>query len=299
LAILAERALLIVNPASRGGKRLQSSAIAAFRRAKVTVDVVVTDAPGHGGRIAAEHAHEYDLIFTLGGDGTAMEVINALSGTDRSVGILPGGTGNILARTLGIPSDVRRAVPALLHGTRRRIDLGVLPDGRKFAIAAGTGVDAAMVAGAPPEARKQFGVLAYLASVTSAMLNPAPFALRAEVDGTIIERENCIAAMIVNVGIMLDGLVALGPGIRPDDGGLDLCVFSARNLADAVTVVGRLVVKDFREDRIMTFARGQQIAIETQPPRPVQADGEMLGVRPLAAVVAPLAAPLLVPKPRD
>lgn len=278
---------------------MQSPAIAAFRRAKVAVDVIVTTAPGHGGRVAAEHAEEYDLIFTLGGDGTAMEVINALSGTERSVGILPGGTGNILSRTLRIPSDIRRAVPALLSGTRRRIDLGVFPDGRKFAIAAGTGVDAAMIAGAPPEARRQFGVLAYLASATNAMLKPSPFTLRADVDGNIIERDNCIAAMIVNVGIMLDGLVELGPGIRPDDGGLDLCVFSARNLGDAATVVGRLVVKDFREDRMMTFARGQRIVIETQPAKPVQADGEMLGMRPLAAVIAPLAAPLLVPKSRD
>lgn len=258
----------------------------------------MTEAPGHGGRHAAGHADEYDAVFTLGGDGTAMEVVNALAGTDIAIGVLGGGTGNLLARALRIPLDVRRAVPALLKGERRRIDLGVLADGRRFAISAGTGIDAEMIAGAPPEARRRFGVLAYVASATQAVLHPHPFTLRAEVDGRTIEREDCIAAMIVNVGVVLDGLVKLGPGIEPDDGGLDLCVFSARNFGDAAVVMGRLVTGDFRTDPRMTFERGRRISLDAVPERPVQADGEMLGRTPIVAEVAPGAAPLLVPRRR-
>jgi YegS/Rv2252/BmrU family lipid kinase len=298
VAVLDGRALLLVNPASRLGRRLAPAAESALRRARMQTDVVITEAPGHGGEFAAANAEQYDAIFTLGGDGTAMEVVNALSGSNRAVGVLAGGTGNLLARALGVPLDVRRAVRALLEGERRRIDLGVLSDGRRFAIAAGTGIDAEMIAGAPPEARRRFGVLAYVASATQAVLQHQPFTLRAAVDGRVIERENCIAAMVVNVGIVLDGLVKLGPGIEPDDGGLDLCVFTARNLGDAAAVMGRLVAGDFRADPRMTFERGRRIALDAVPERPVQADGEMIGKTPLVAEVAPGAAPLLVPRRR-
>lgn len=257
---------------------------------------MLTEAPGHGGRIARELAEGYDLIFTLGGDGTAIEVVDALSGTNRAVGILPGGTGNLLSRALGTPVDVRRAVPALLHGTRRRIDLGVLGDGRHFAVAAGAGVDATMVAGAPLAARRRYGVLAYVGSATRALIHREPFSIRAEVDGQVIERDDCVLAMIVNVGVILNGLLHLGPGTTCDDGVLDLCVYSARSFADAAVIAGRLAIRDFRQDRLTTFARGHHIVIDTMRPIAAQADGELIGMTPLVADVAPQAAALLVPR---
>lgn len=268
----------------------------AFVDAGVHVDVLVTEARGHGARVARERANDYDLIFTLGGDGTAMEVVQALMGTDRSVGILPGGTGNLIARVLHIPLDVRRAVPALLHGTRERIDLGVLADGRAFAIGAGTGVDSDMIAAAPLEWRRRFGILTYVATASTSILKMKPFNVRAEVDGQVIEREHCIAAMIANIGSILDGVFELGPGISHTDGQLDLCLFEAPNLVQAVMVAGRLAFKDFADTRHMTFARGTTITLDTIPPRECQADGELIGPGPLVARIAPLAAPLLVPR---
>ena len=139
------RALLIVNPAARRGARVHPAAQAAFATAGVECDSVLTDRAGHGAAIAAERHAEYDAVFTLGGDGTAMEVVGALAGSRRPVGILPGGTGNLVARTLGIPLDVRRAVPALLAGTPADVDLGRLGSGGCFAFAAGVGVDARMI----------------------------------------------------------------------------------------------------------------------------------------------------------
>lgn len=271
----------------------------AFQDAGVHVDVVVTEARGHGARVARELAEEYDLIFTLGGDGTAMEVVNALMGSDRSVGILAGGTGNLLARVLQIPLDVRRAVPALLHGMRVRIDLGRLADGRAFAITAGTGVDAEMIAAAPLALRRRFGILTYFVTAARATLRMKPFSVRATIDGRTIEREDCIAAAIVNMGSILDGMFELGPGISHQDGQLDLCIFSAANLVDAAVLSGRMVVKDFSDTRHMLFARGQTIALETVPSRECQADGELIGPTPLVVRVEPMAAPLLVPRRKD
>lgn len=299
MALLGERALLIANPGSRGGARLIEPAREAFRLAGVEVDVVVTEARGHGGRLAVESAESYDLIFTLGGDGTAMEVVHALAGTHRSVGILPGGTGNLLAQALRIPLDIRLAVPALLHGTRRRIDLGVLGDGRRFAVAAGIGVDVDMIAGAPVEMRRRYGVLAYFATAGKSLLNMKPFAVRAAVDGKVVEREHCVMAMIVNMGSLFGGLVELGPGIACDDGALDLCLYTARGLAGAAIIAGRLALGAYHDDRHMFFARGQRIAIDTVPQRPAEADGELIGLAPIVARVEPLGAPLLVPRRVD
>jgi diacylglycerol kinase (ATP) len=295
VALLNGTALLIVNPASRRGGRLQAPALAAFAAAGVAADAVVTEYPGHGGAVARTMAESYDYLFTLGGDGTAMEVVEALSGTGRSVGILPGGTGNLLARALGIPMDVRRAIPALLGGRRTRIDLGVMPDGRHFAVAAGVGIDAAMIAGAPAAARRRYGVLAYVRSATGAILRRETFAVRATVDGRVFEHEHCVGAMIANVGSILDGLFVLGPGITYDDGGLDLCLYNADGVGDATTVLRKMLVRDFRPDPRLVFARGQEIVIETFPPRAMEADGELLGDSPLAARIAPAHAPLLVP----
>jgi diacylglycerol kinase (ATP) len=126
-----------------------------------------------------------------------------------------------------------------------------------------------------------------------------PFGVRAAVDGRIIEREDCVAAMIANVGGVLGDLIELGPGISYDDGLLDLVLLSARGVADAAVLGGRILLKSYPEDRRMAFARGRRIALETFPPRLAQADGELLGDTPIVATVEPLAAPLLVPRRDD
>src|SRR5688572_12221359 len=127
-------ALIVANPASRGSARRTAAAVHALRRAKIEADAVSTEYAGHAGIIARERARSYDAVFTLGGDGTAMDVIGALAGAGPPVGILPGGTGNILARSLGIPLRIRPAVKALTRGREARIDLGQLAGGRIFAI---------------------------------------------------------------------------------------------------------------------------------------------------------------------
>lgn len=290
-----QRALLVVNPASRGGRRKMPRARDAFQRAGVECDVFWTEAPGHGGEIVHELHEEYDAIFSLGGDGTAMEIVGALAGTGRSVGLLAGGTGNLLVRALGIPLDVRRAVPRLLAGTRTRIDLGALADGRRFAVAAGAGIDAAMVAGAPPAMRRRLGVLAYFVSATRAIWRPTRFRVRATVDGTTVEHDAALV-MVANVGTILDGLFHLGPGIRHDDGAIDLCIFDAADFGAAAGVFTRLARRDFRPDGRMLFLRGREITVATDPPVLMQADGELLGDTPLVVRVDPRAASLLVPR---
>src|SRR6266516_5912362 len=103
------RVLLIVNPASRRGTRVRRKALKAFADAGVDCDLMLTEAPGHAWTIAKNHAHKYDAVFTLGGDGTVMEVLGALAHQGPPVGVLGGGTANVVARTLRIPLNPARA----------------------------------------------------------------------------------------------------------------------------------------------------------------------------------------------
>lgn len=286
--------LLITNPAARRGRLLEQRARDALLAAGVDFDVVVTTHPGHAALVATERSRDFAAVFTLGGDGTAMEVIGALAGTGMPVGVLPGGTGNLVARALRTPRRIEVAVPALLHGDVAAIDLGYIPEsGRRFAFSSGVGVDARMIDETNPETKRRFGIGAYIHTGVRVGLSRRPFRVRVDVDGFTLERE-ATALMVANFGTVLDRLFVLGPGIQQDDGRLDLCVFSPRHSPDAVRIAWRLLRRDFRSDESLFYRSGREFRIECDPPQLYQADGELLGSTPYSVRVEPLAARVLV-----
>ena len=256
---------------------------------------MVTERAGHAAALAGQHGSGYDAVFTLGGDGTAVEVIGALAGSGTPVGVLPGGTGNLIARTLGIPLRLDRAVTALVQGDRAKIDLGQIAGGRRFAFSAGIGIDARMIEGAPAHLKRRLGVLAYVISAARAVLRREDFDVRATVDGVMHQRR-ASAVMVVNFGAVLNDLIRLGPDIKSDDGMLDLCIFSPKTISDSLRVLWRLFRKDFRSDACVLYVAGRRFRLETVPIRTAQADGELIGPTPLEITVVPLAALMLVPK---
>jgi diacylglycerol kinase (ATP) len=288
-------ALLIVNPAARGGRSAEAEALAACARAGLAVRVARTTAAGDAARLARAESGS-DPILVLGGDGTVMEVVGAVVGRGIAVGILPGGTGNQLARHLGIPLHVGKAVRALAGAVAVPLDLGQLADGRYFSLTAGFGLDAAMIAGASPSAKRRFGVGAYIWSGTRAVLATRPFAIRLDVDGTTYEREAGLA-MIANVGAIMDGRIGLGPGVSPNDGLLDACILSPRGVADGLLLAGRMARRDFRDDPRMLFVRGRCVRLEAAEHVPAQVDGELIPGGSLDARVTPAGALFLCPRP--
>jgi YegS/Rv2252/BmrU family lipid kinase len=261
-------------------------------------DLALTERSGHAREIGRARGSDYDVVFALGGDGTAMEVAGALARTGIPIGVLPGGTGNLLARALGIPRDIERAVHALMNGTVRNLDLGAV-FGHSFAVAAGVGIDASMVAETPRWMKRRLGVLAYTIMATKAALRAVIFrrffTARIEVDGEIIERR-AAAVLFANFGAILEDRLSFGPDIAVDDGLLDCCIFSPSHLGDAVRIAWRVTRRDFRPDRALLYRKGTLFRIETIPVLPLQADGELLGVTPAEITVEPLAAHLLVPR---
>lgn len=290
-----ERVLLIVNPASRRGARLRRKALKAFADAGVGCDLMPTDGPGHAATIAKTHAHKYDAVFTLGGDGTVMEVLGALAHQGPPVGVLAGGTADVIARTFHIPLNPARAVPMLLSGDQARIDLGRLGDGRRFAIGVGVGLDATMMSEAPARLKKRFGFMAYVIGGFKAVLRNQKFEVRLTVDGTVYDR-SASAILIANLGAVLNDFVAFGDGIVHDDGLLNACVFSPDNFRDSLRILWRMIRKDFSPDPCLFYKSGRDFRVETVPRMPAQADGELLEGTPLSVSVDPLAGSLLIPR---
>lgn len=289
------RVLLIVNPGARHAGRGSRRAVQTFEQHGIACDVATTNAPGHATEIARTRAAAYDAVFTLGGDGTAMEVITALAETGPPVGVLPGGTGNVLVRSLGIPLRVATATRQLLSAHEARIDLGRLGDGRHFAIGVGVGLDAAMIAGASRLMKKRIGVWAYVLSALRAGLRLETFAIRLTVDGRVYERQGS-SVLIANLGAVLGGLITFGKGIVHDDGLLHACVYSPKNLWQALRVFAAMLRGTVSEDPCAFCVSGTTFRLETDPPRRAQADGELLEVTPIEITVRPGAARLLVPR---
>jgi YegS/Rv2252/BmrU family lipid kinase len=294
---VAARVLLVVNPASRRGSSLLPVARRALEKAGAEFDVVLTERPGHAADFAGAMQSQYDSFFTLGGDGTAMEVIGALAYSGRPVGILAGGTGNQLARSLGIPLDVRRAVPALLGGKARTIDLGRINDERAFALALGIGPDVAMIAETSPAAKRRFGVLAYMAVGLRSILRLERYVARVSVDGHVHE-QTVTAIMVANLPGVEDGRITFGPDISPVDGQLDVCLWNWPNAGAALETFWRSATGAIATDPNATFLRGRRIHIEALPARHGEADGELVGVSPFSVTCDPLAANILVPNSR-
>jgi YegS/Rv2252/BmrU family lipid kinase len=263
--------------------------------------LVFTERPGHAAELAASHAHAYDAVFVVGGDGTVMEVAAALAShaSETPIGVLAGGTGNLVARAFGIPLSVSKAVPALLAGVERRVDLGRLDGGGGFSVAAGVGIDAAMIAETPGWLKRRLGVLAYMIMGARAALRTVGrrefFTARVTVDGVVHERRVAMV-MIANVGAVLGERLVLGPEIRPDDGMLDACLFSPNSMRDALRIVRRMAVRDFADDPCVLYVAGRHIRVETDPPRLWQADGDVMGMTPFEAAIEPLVVRLLVPR---
>ena len=300
MELLIRSALLIATPASRRGRKRADRAARALAARGIACDVALTERSGHAAELARDRAANYDAVFIVGGDGTAMEVAGALANSGQPIGVIPAGTGNLLARAVGIPLNVRKAVNALLDGDVAQVDLGRLPGGHRFAIAAGSGIDAKMVAGTPPWLKRLLGVLAYTLIAVHAALRAVIrrdfFRVSLVVDGEECEQRPAAAVVIANFGAILNERITFGPGIRSDDGVLDACIFSPRTLGDAFRIMWRVMRKDFRTDPCLYYRSGRNIRIVTDPPQLFQADGELLGTTPVDIVVEPLAARFLVPR---
>jgi diacylglycerol kinase (ATP) len=292
------RALLITNPAAaRTQQRAVEAVMRTLRGAGWDAEVLATGGPGDAKRLAEYGVKEgVDVVAVFGGDGTTMQAAAALVGTDVSLGIIPGGTGNLLAGNLRIPASPARAARALVAGKPTPFDLGRMerPGGvQYFAVACGAGIDARVMAGTLSEHKRRWGMAAYVATTLRLVGDIKSTMHVITIDGVEYDAHAAMV-LVANCGEVIPPLVRLRPGIRPDDGLLDVVVVQANGFSQSVRAVWDLLRS---ADTLVGFASGREIRVESDPVPPVQLDGEGGGVTPFTATVVPGAIRIMVPKP--
>lgn len=236
-----------------------------------------------------------DVVAVFGGDGTTMQAARALIGTEVALGLIPGGTGNVLAGNLRIPTDPIRAARILVRGRRRVIDLGraVLPDGEHFfGVAVGAGIDARIMGETALVHKRRWGIGAYMATTLRVLPDVRNTACVVTVDGETLET-NAALVMIMNCGEMIPPLVRIRPEINPEDGFLDMVTVAADSPWQGLRGLFRVILDgrrgEIRKTPYIRYARGIKFTVESAEPLPVQFDGDPVGDTPFTAEVVPRA----------
>ncbi|GGA66667.1 hypothetical protein GCM10011490_16660 [Pseudoclavibacter endophyticus] len=264
------------------------------------------------------HPPKPDLVIAAGGDGTVRAVAATLQNTGIPLGIVPAGTGNLLARNLGIDvNNVAAAVETAFAGNDARIDTGLAtaerPDGTRedfvFTVLGGVGIDAGMIANTPSGLKRKVGWLAYLTGIVRSIRAGAHFTARVRVGVDHSHPVRAQSIMVGNCGLMPGGMMLL-PDASTDDGLLDMCVLRPRGLLGWVKVwariswqtlvarshqqSGRTVFGRSRDIRALRYEQGAEVVFRlTSGPQEFEIDGEAVGeivaarlqVQPLALTV--------------
>jgi diacylglycerol kinase (ATP) len=251
-------------------------------------------APKYARRALAEGA---DVIFVWGGDGTVQRVIDAVAGTKAVLAILPAGTANLLATNLQIPRDLPAAVQIGLAGERRPLDTGSV-NGEHFAVMAGAGFDARMIADADRGMKDSLGRAAYL--YTGARnLRARRVKATVKVDGQRFFTGRVSCVLVGNVGKILGGISAFS-GARPDDGLLELGVVTARNPVEWARTLGRVALGKAENSPFVEVTRGKRIKVTFSRALPYELDGgARRAATKLTVKVRPASITICVPVPAD
>jgi diacylglycerol kinase (ATP) len=289
-----QNVVLIVNPVSGGGRGLQTlrAALPIFRARGIDPEFHVTasgDEPTGLARAAAAAGAE--LVVAVGGDGHLAAVGEGLAGTDTPLAVLPAGSANDYARTIGMPrKDVRAAVDAILTGDVQRVDvMRVEPTGaapRIFLNVVGTGFDAAVA-----EAAERITVLRGSGRYVLAMMRVLPrysaTALRIKIDG-VAHSHRAMMIAIAN-GPAYGGGMRVAPHARLDSGELELCVIGELSKLAFLGAFPRVFKGTHVTHPAVTMLRGKQIRIESDVPLHLVADGEKAGSLPATITILPAA----------
>ncbi len=236
------------------------------------------------------------LVLVAGGDGTVRAAAEGLAHSGARLGILPQGTGNLLARNLDIPQDEDDALDVALTGADRTIDLGRLDDGTAFAVMAGAGFDALMMREAPEGLKSAVGWGAYVVGGLRG-LRHRRLHLTLRLDDAPPRQALVRTVLVGNVGTLTAGLQLL-PDASPDDGLLDVALVAPRSLKDWIVLVAGGVVGRHRPDTRLELLRARRVEVRTRRAEARQVDGDLIDDgRGFIAEVDPGALVVRVPRP--
>jgi diacylglycerol kinase family enzyme len=291
--------LIIVNPvATTVSDRLRNLVVYALQ-GRYEVEAVSTEAQNHATEIGREVAdHGYDIVVAFGGDGTLNEVANGLAGTDVPVSVLPGGSTNVVCRSLGMPNDVVDATEHLLaladDWAPRKLDLGIVNE-RRFVFACGVGIDATVVRRVDehPKLKAKAGPYYYSWAGISGFYRKyllKAVRVRVEVNGETVEGVTAIAQNSDPLTYFASKPIRVCEGIAIDDGTLSIGVLKRATQRDMPTLISRLLsgkktaaghkqVVHFDDVMSATVTSISEEKDGSVKPFPVQVDGDYIGDR--------------------
>ena len=295
------RAALIVNTRSRTGEQVFFRALDLLQEMKVplgatyairdpvrlpeTVREVLSDGSG------------YETLILGGGDGSVSSVVDFLAHRHVTLGLLPLGTANDFARTLGIPSEVEAACDTIARGKMVDVDLG-LAGNNYFVNVASVGLGVGATEALTPWVKKNVGALAYPVAAIRAFLRHEPFSARLvfpDGDYEPIEHERLLQVAVGN-GRFYGGGMVVAPGSGIDDKSLDVYAITLGRHRDLFGVARYLKSGDFIRNESVSQYRTSRVRLETVPPLAVNIDGELVARTPQDFSVADDALKVLIPQ---
>ena len=279
---------VICNPtAGHGrGEKIGRQIEAALKERNIPFQLEMTASPSHATVLAQKAAEAgADTVLAIGGDGTAHEVARGLAQTRTALGIIPAGTGNDFAKTIGVPKDPMAALTHMLSHPARKTDVGFFNDERMFLNEIGVGFDVMSLDYAIKAKRYCRGLLPYLWGVMQALFRFRAIELTyALEDGETITQKAFVIG-VANGGIIGGGII-IAPDAQVDDGLLDVVIvddIKARNLPARLIGLLQGKILTFPETH---FVRAKSLSFSA-PDMRLNADGEILSVNSVQARILP------------
>lgn len=286
---------IIANPCAgrgQGGRNLKDLG-RAIRRRGLDCTPILTERAGHATEIARELAAAGEpRLAVMGGDGTIGEVVDGLVGSSTELAVIPMGTGNDVARSLGLPlGDFEAALEVALSGSVRAMDVGRETD-RHFISVLGIGFPAVVAAEANRITWLK-GSPAFFFAVYKALHRMRAVPLVIELDDCVLEMEG-VAVLVQNTPYTGGGL-HMAPGAEIDDGMLDVVIVDAIGRLDLMIHFPRAYKGRHLDHPSFSLHRSRSVRIHSPLPLPKMFDGDIVGQTPVEAVVLPRAVRFVVP----
>lgn len=288
------RILFVLNPTSGTRSRLDATQLIRSHvdAVRFAADIVSTEYAGHATSLARQAARDgYQVVAAVGGDGTVNEVARGVLGTRTALAIVPRGSGNGLARHLGVPLSIRRSLEVIQQMHVSSIDSGTI-NGHPFFCTAGLGFDAHISAAFATSTRRGLG--AYVALIFREFQQYQPRKLTLFFNGRTLERE-CFVLAFGNAS-QYGNNAHITPMADIRDGLLDLCLIPRLSMPAAFQTGIRLLTKQMASSRQATYYQADYVQVKVSENVMFHADGEYVGEAPEFEVkVFPLSLNVLVP----